>query len=110
MRFYFDEHMPRPVARALEQKGHEVVMAVDVNMTSKDDDTEHLPFARENHAIMVTRDKPFAGRIAKRTDHAGLICWTGEQDDFGGMIRILNKFAENYSFHDVQGQVFWLKS
>lgn len=58
--FYFDEHMPRPVAKALEQRGIVVTMAIDVDMKGKDDDTEHLPFATQQEAIIFTRDKPFA--------------------------------------------------
>src|SRR5512134_3097932 len=97
LRFYFDEHMPRAVAEGLELRGHEVIMAIDVDMVGKDDDTEHLPFAAENDAILVTRDRSFAGRTAKRADHAGLICWTGKDDDFGGMVRRLTEFAESYT-------------
>jgi hypothetical protein len=107
--FYFDEHMPRAVERGLLDRGYQVIMAVDVDMMNKDDDTEHLPFARENNAVLVTRDKPFAGRTAKHTDHAGLICWTGADDDIGGMIRALSDFAAKHTPGDVAGQVFWLK-
>jgi hypothetical protein len=57
----------------------------------------------------VTRDKPFAGRTAKRTDHAGLICWTGTPDDIGGMVRALTTFAETHTSEDIAGRVFWLK-
>jgi hypothetical protein len=109
IKYYFDEHMPRPVAQALEQRGITVIMAIDSDMIEKDDDTEHLPFAAENQAILFTRDKPFAGRTAKRTDHAGMICWTGGQNDFGGMIRMLSEFAEKHTPEEVVGQVFWLK-
>lgn len=84
-------------------------MAVDVDMTDKDDDSEHLPFATEKNAVVVTRDQPFAGRTAKRTDHAGLICWTGVDNDFGGMIRALINFADQHTSEEVAGRVFWLK-
>jgi hypothetical protein len=109
IKFYFDEHMPRAVEAGLVQRGHTVIMAVDVEMTGKDDDTEHLPYATEQGAVLVTRDKPFAGRTEKHSDHAGLICWTGKDDDFGGMIRQLAKFAEDHTAEDVIGQVFWIK-
>jgi hypothetical protein len=92
--FYFDEHMPRAVARGLAQFEIRVVMAVDVEMVSRDDDTEHLPFA---------------GRASKRSDHAGLVCWTGSGDDFGGMIRRLAQFVDQNSSEIVQGSVFWIK-
>jgi len=109
VKFYFDEHMPRPVARALIAQGIEVIMAIDSEMTGKDDDSEHLPFATGQQAVLVTRDLRFAGRTAKRTDHAGLICWTGAQDDIGGMIRVLSQFVESNTPAQAQGRVFWLK-
>ncbi|MFN8374514.1 MAG: DUF5615 family PIN-like protein [Anaerolineae bacterium] len=107
--FYFDEHMPRAVEKALGQRGIVVIMAVDVSMTDKDDDKEHLPFATAHNAVMVSHDHAFAGRASKRSDHAGLICWTGKLNDFGGLIRELSQFVEQFTPEDVKGRVFWLK-
>lgn len=110
IRFYFDEHMPRIVQKALIEEGYEVIMAVDVGMTGKDDDTEHLPYATQNKLVIFTRDKPFAGRTAQQLDHAGLICWTGRDDDFSGMIKKLLQFAQEHPPEDCVGQVFWMKA
>lgn len=108
--FYFDEHMPRSVKEGLEKRDHEVVMAVDVAMVKKDDDTEHLPYATERKLVMVTFDRPFAGHTMSRTDHAGLICLSEKlRDDIGGMIRLLSEFAETHELPKTQGHVFWLK-
>ncbi|MBN1284657.1 MAG: DUF5615 family PIN-like protein [Anaerolineae bacterium] len=107
--FYFDEMMPRDVADELIRSGHKVLMAVDAGMVGKDDMTEHLEFAAERSYVLVTRDRPFAGRAMKRTDHAGLICWTGAQNDFGGLVRALSDFAARRRPEDAAGQVFWLK-
>lgn len=109
IKFYFDEHIQRDVQAGMLKQGYEVIMAVDVGMEGKDDDSEHLPLATQNGAALFTRDKPFAGRTLKRNDHAGLICWTGKGDDIGGMIRALTEFAENHTHDDVKGLVFWLK-
>lgn len=46
--FYFDEHISRKIVRGLIEHGYRVVRAVDVGMTAKDDDAEHLPFATQN--------------------------------------------------------------
>ncbi len=109
IKFYFDEHSPRAVEKGLLKRGFEVVMAVDVGMMQKDDDTEHLPYATERGLVIFTRDEPFAGRTLKRTDHTGLVCWTGDDDNFGGMIRKLIDFAERFTAEEVLGQVYWLK-
>ncbi|MCL4253319.1 MAG: DUF5615 family PIN-like protein [Anaerolineae bacterium] len=110
IRFYFDEHMPRIVQKALIEHGYDVIMAVDVGMMGKDDDNEHLPYATQNKLVIFTRDKPFAGRTAQRLDHAGLICWTGRDDDFRGMIKKLLQFVQEHPPEDCVGQVFWMKA
>jgi len=108
IKYYFDEMMPRPPAVQLVKLGYEVTMANDSGMTEKDD-FDHLAFAAEHGQVLVTFDKPFAGKVMQRTDHAGLICLTGSSDDMGGIVRALSQFAERYEANDVIGQVFWLK-
>lgn len=95
VRFYFDEMMPRAPVQMLAQKSLEVVMANDVLMTGKVD-SEHLAYAAEHGLVVVTFDRPFAGRSASRTDHQGLICLSGSQQDIGYIVRTLIKFAETY--------------
>lgn len=85
-------------------------MAVDVGMTKKDDLGEHLVYAAQESRVMVTFDRPFAGKASTQTNHTGLICWTGAQDDFGGLIRTLSEFAEAHNAEDVISRVFWLKA
>jgi predicted nuclease of predicted toxin-antitoxin system len=107
--FYFDEHMNRAVADALDQRGYHVVMAVDVEMEGKDDDTEHLPYATEHNLVMVTFDHPFAARTMSRTDHPGLICLAYSiREDIGRIVEVLIEFAELYEPERDAGQVFWL--
>lgn len=81
-------------------------MAADVGMKQKTD-PEHLAYATENGYIMVTFDRPFAGKTSKSTDHGGLICLSDRQNDVGLMVRTLSEFADNYKREDVIGQVFW---
>ena len=107
--FYFDEHMNRAVADALTQRGWSVVMAVDVGMMGKDDDTEHLPYAAAHDLILVTFDHPFAARTMTRTDHPGLICLAYSiREQIGRMVDVLAEFAELYDPARDTGQVFWL--
>ncbi len=109
VRFYFDEHMSRPVEKGLLVRGYEVVMAIDAGMTQKDDDTEHLPYATQNGLVVVTFDHPFAGRTSARTDHAGLICLAERvRYDIGGQIRLLAEFSDTHTPESTAGQIFWL--
>lgn len=109
MKFYFDEHIPRKVAERVRQSGHTVIMAVDVGMIAKDDDKDHLIYATKNACIVFTHDRAFAGRNQSNLNHAGLICWTGKDNDFGGMIAALITFAEVHTHDDAQGQIFWVR-
>jgi predicted nuclease of predicted toxin-antitoxin system len=106
--FYFDEHMNRAVADALIQRGYTVMMAVDVGMEGKDD-ADHLSYATERDAIMVTFDHPFAHRTLSRSDHAGLVCLAYSiRDNIGRTTQVLTEFAELYDPARDSGQVFWL--
>lgn len=107
--FYADEHISHSVIKALRAQNITITHAGELGMLAKDDDTEHLPFAASLGAVLFTRDKPFAGRTSMHTDHVGLICWTGEQTDIGGIVQALIEFAEQYSPDEVRGRVFWLK-
>jgi hypothetical protein len=107
--FYFDEHVSRSIADGLIRRGIHVVMAVDVGMMGKDDDTEHLVYATEQGLVMVTFDHPFAGRTMSRSDHTGLICLPYSiRDDAGACIKLLEEFAQLYDPTRDSGQVFWL--
>ncbi len=109
IQFYLDEMMPRAVAKALAARGIWIIMAVDVDMVEKDDLSEHLVYATKHASVLVTRDKPFAAKAQAIQDHAGLICWTGAQNDVGGMVRTLAEFAEKHTAEQTLNQVFWLK-
>jgi hypothetical protein len=106
--FYFDEHLDRDVARMLIKQGYEVIMAVDVGMTGKEDEV-HLAYASERELVMVTFDHPFAGRTAGRTDFYALICLPHPiQSDIGLIGEILIEFAQLFDPEQDTGQVHWL--
>jgi predicted nuclease of predicted toxin-antitoxin system len=106
---YFDEHIHRDVARALEKHGIPVVMAVDVGMAAKTDE-EHLAYATENSLVMVSFDHPFAGRTMSRTDFFGLICLPyAYMQDIGAAIEQIAEYAQLFEVARDRGTVFWIK-
>jgi len=107
--YYFDEMMPRKVANQLIEQGYNVIMAVDVGMVEKDDLQEHLVYATKHELVLVTFDRPFSTRAMTQSDHYGLICWTGTQNDFGGQVKRFAEFADQHTLEDVVGKVFWIK-
>jgi predicted nuclease of predicted toxin-antitoxin system len=107
--YYFDEHLNRIVAKTLVARGIQVVMAVDVSMRGADDDHDHLPYATQHKLVLVTFDRPFAGRTQSRTDHPGLICLSEAiRNQIGRIVQILEDFAALYDVAKDHGQVFWL--
>ena len=83
-------------------------MAIDVGMSEKDD-FEHLAYATSHQMILVTFDRPFAGKASMRGDHGAIVCLPTElQVDIGGIVRTLSEFAELYDPEKDAGQVFWL--
>lgn len=106
--FYFDEMLNRPLAEALIKQDYTVILANDIDMTGKTD-SDHLSEATKRGMVLVTLDRPFAGRVTKQTDHAGLICWTGEGQNIGIMLQALTNFAKQYDAEETASQVFWLK-
>jgi predicted nuclease of predicted toxin-antitoxin system len=105
--FYFDEMLSRKAAEQLVQRGYVVIMANDVGMTEKPD-SEHLVYATDKRLVLVTFDRPFAGRAMQSTEHAGLVCLSGSQDNIGAIIRTLIDFADSHTPDEVIGRVYWL--
>jgi predicted nuclease of predicted toxin-antitoxin system len=104
--FYFDEMMSRKAAEQIIQHEYNVVMAQDVGMQQKTD-SEHLAYATEHKLVLVTFDRPFAGRTTQTDAHAGLICLSGSQDSVGIIVRSLITFAEQHTPESAAGHVFW---
>ncbi len=106
---YFDEHMSRKIAHALQSQGVTVVMAVDVGMEAKTDE-EHLIYATQQRLVMVTFDHPFAGRTRARTDFFGLFCLPYRyQEDIGDAITQLSEFAQLFDEDRDTGMVHYPK-
>lgn len=107
--YYFDEMMPRPVAKQLLKHGLPVIIAVDVGMIEKSG-VEHLQFANDHQSVLVTLDRPLAWSSKDcETPHLGVVCWLGNHRDFGSMIGQLSKFAKQHAVETTKGKVFWLE-
>jgi hypothetical protein len=107
---YLDEHIHSHIAKQLIARGYRVARAVDVGMTGKDDDTEHLPYATQNRLIMVTFDHPFAGRTQIISGYLGLVCLPQTiRSDIGYIITLLAEFLDLFDESRDAGQVHWLR-
>lgn len=71
MKFYLDEHIDPVVGEILKDKRHEIIEARKQNPGISD--KEHLEFAWEQKAIIVTRDDDFLKLIENESFSAGII-------------------------------------
>lgn len=67
IKFYIDEHIHPGVAKALRQRGIDVLTAQQAGNLNVDDE-EHLQFAISEGRVMVTQDEDFL----KTTSHKGI--------------------------------------
>jgi predicted nuclease of predicted toxin-antitoxin system len=71
VRYYFDEHIARAVARGLLQRGVDAILARDVGMMDAADE-DHLAYATRENRVVYTNDQDFLRLHAKGIPHAGI--------------------------------------
>lgn len=75
MRFFFDEHVPRTVTKALRQRNIDVLTVQEVRLRGKLD-VEQLQFAYNERRVLVTFDADFLSIAASGVGHAGIVYCT----------------------------------
>jgi predicted nuclease of predicted toxin-antitoxin system len=73
MRFYFDQHIPAAVAQGLQQRGIDVLTALDAGRCGLPD-IDQLQFATNDSRVIVTFDRDYLALAASGLQHAG-IAW-----------------------------------
>jgi len=74
IRFYFDQHYPKPVARALGQRGIDALTAQEAGRCGLPDPNQ-LQFATSQDRVMVTFDPDYLALQSSGVQHAG-IAWS----------------------------------
>jgi predicted nuclease of predicted toxin-antitoxin system len=59
MRFLIDAHLPRRLARLLEERGHQAIHTLDFPQRNKTTDRELMEYADANDFVVVTKDADF---------------------------------------------------
>ena len=70
-RFYFDEHIPLAIPKALVRNGVDVLTVRDSGRVAISD-IEQLAFASQQGRVMVTMDSDYIALAAQGTPHAGI--------------------------------------
>jgi predicted nuclease of predicted toxin-antitoxin system len=72
IKFYFDEHVPKVVAKGLKRRGVDVLTVVDADLLGATDE-EHLEKAKLEKRVIFTQDDDFLRLHAIGKEHAGII-------------------------------------
>jgi predicted nuclease of predicted toxin-antitoxin system len=109
--FYFDQHIPGPVARGLRRRGISVLTA-DEDGNKALDDESLLERATALGQVLVSNDEDFR-RIAARwrsegRPFAGLVAVTDQGAPHGKLIEDLLLVAEVYSAEEMVNRIEYL--
>jgi uncharacterized protein with PIN domain len=103
IRFYMDQHVPRPVTDGLRRRGVDVLTAQEAAM-ERATDAQHLELARQQGRVVFTQDADFLRLHAAGVPHAG-IAYAHQQTPIGTIIRGLMLIFEVLSLADMENHV-----
>jgi len=88
IRFYADEHFPKPATQALRRRGIDVLTTQEARHIGSPD-AEQLAFATAEERVIVTFDSDYLALHQSGVQHAG-IAWCPEQKyNIGELVRAL---------------------
>ena len=120
IRLWLNNHLSPKVARALREKGHDVVALQDGPRALRDL-PDHLLLeeaTRQGRAVVTYNARHFANlhrtHLAASRAHAGIVliaAHTIRQDDIGGQVRALESLLqEGAETTGLRNQLIWLKA
>lgn len=118
MKLLLDEHISPSVARALRDRGHDVVAVAERQELRGVEDRQVLLAAEAEGRVTVTADvRDFIrlgfGRLPNQRWHAGIVLASPttfplSNDGSGGLIRALEYLMTEKAAADLSGEVIWL--
>jgi hypothetical protein len=88
LRYYFDQHYPSPIARALRRRGIDVLTAQEAGRCGLPD-PDQLAFATANERVMATFDPDFLALHGAGTPHAGIAWCVATKYGIGQLVQML---------------------
>jgi hypothetical protein len=98
IRFYMDQHYPRPVTLGLRRLGIDVLTAQEARRCGLPD-PDQLAFATTEERVMVTFDSDYLALHQSGVTHAG-IAWCPQQKYGIGMLTQLLELLHQVSHRD----------
>jgi predicted nuclease of predicted toxin-antitoxin system len=107
IRFQLDEHVAPAIARALRQRGIDVITAREAGLLGASD-VQHLARAHAEQRVMVTQDDDFLRLHHEQQLHSGIAyCKQGTRSS-GQIVAGLVLVYEALEPHEIVGQVEYL--
>jgi len=106
VRYHFDEHMPRAVARELRRRGIDVETTADAGLRGEPDYI-HLGHAHAQGRVVATEDVDFRQLHDDGYSHSGIAYFSGSRS-IGEMVELLVLVHVTYTAEEMVGRLEWL--
>ncbi|MGH7138072.1 MAG: DUF5615 family PIN-like protein [Pirellulales bacterium] len=107
VRFYFDQHVQRSLARALRARGVDVLTAQDAGRCGLPD-PDQLAFATAEERVMMTFDTDYLALHYAGTQHAGIAWCQKRKYTVGELLGALTLLHGVLSRDEMRNQVEYL--
>ncbi len=107
VRYYFDQHYPSPVAKALRHRGINVLTAQEAGRCGFSD-SEQLQFGTANERVIVTFDADYLALHASGVQHAGIAWSPMMKYSIGQLIFMLVLLHAVLDLEDMKNRVEYL--
>jgi predicted nuclease of predicted toxin-antitoxin system len=107
IQFYLDENAHMVIAKALGDRGIDVLTPMKANMIGATDE-QHLAFAFEARRVIITQDEDFLVLNSKGYQHAGIVYFKSQTRPIKQILRGLLNLYEDHSADELMGQVIFL--
>ena len=107
IKFYFDEHISKAVAKGLQRGGVDALTAHAAGRRGFSD-AEQLAFALRQQRVMVTMDSDYIALAAQGTLHAGIAYAQPNSRSIGELIQALMLIYETLEPADMENHIEYL--
>jgi len=104
VRYYADQHVPRPVVEGLRRRGIDVLTAQEAGRCALPD-PDQLAFAAAENRVLVTFDPDFLALHQAGTTHAGIAWCPATKYSIGELIQMLVLLHGVLSADDMRNHV-----
>ena len=107
LRYFADQHLPRPVVDGLRRRGVEILTAQEAGRCTLPD-SDQLAFAATEGRVLVTFDPDFLALHQAGTSHAGIAWCPATKYGIGQLIQMLLLLRSVVSSEEMVNHVEYL--